>query len=184
MGFSLQCGILYMPQGAGRRWWRVLGWPCSGDPGWHAARRPAEALCLRWNYWMEFLVDVSVHKLESSYIRVFVWFSTFIFPFYKMQFMNTFKFSFFADFLFGFLKPEKRMFFFKICSRLWIAWSKRLESFVKMMSKNSVSGKNCLLVYPNHKFINDDILSFYAMYDTCDADGPDRIVEGQAGEVS
>ncbi len=46
------------------------------------------------------------------------------------------------------------------------------------MSKNSVSGA------PKHWFVNDDILSFYAMYDTCDADGPDRIVEGQAREVS
>ncbi len=45
-----------------------------------------------------FLVEVSGHKLESSQIRVFVWFSTLIFPFYKMLFMNRLEFSCFTDF--------------------------------------------------------------------------------------
>ncbi len=43
---------------------------------------------------MAFLVEVSGHKLESSQTRVFVWFSTLFFPFYKMLFM----FSCFGDF--------------------------------------------------------------------------------------
>ncbi len=41
---------------------------------------------------MEFLngilLKVSKHELESSQTRVFIWFSTFIFPFYKMLFMK------------------------------------------------------------------------------------------------
>ncbi len=45
-----------------------------------------------------FLVEVSGHKLKSSHIRVFVWFSTIIFPFYKMLFMNRLEFSCCADF--------------------------------------------------------------------------------------
>ncbi len=52
----------------------------------------------RWNSWTAFLVEVSGHKLESSLNWVFVWFSTLIFPFYKMLFMNRLKFYFFADF--------------------------------------------------------------------------------------
>ncbi len=42
-----------------------------------------------------FSVEVSGHKLESSHTRVFVWFSTLIFPFYKMLFMKN---SCLADF--------------------------------------------------------------------------------------
>jgi len=64
--------------------------------------------------WTAFLVDVSGHKLKSCQTRVFVWFSTLIFPFYKMLFMNRLEFSCFADFLYGSLKPEKNMLFFKI----------------------------------------------------------------------
>jgi hypothetical protein len=45
-----------------------------------------------------FLVEVSEHKLKSSRTRVFVWFSTLIFPFYKMLFMNKLEFSSFAKF--------------------------------------------------------------------------------------
>jgi hypothetical protein len=63
---------------------------------------------------MAFLVEVSGHKLESSQTRVFVWFSTLIFSFYKMLFMNRIELSCFADFSKGFLKPEKSMGFFKM----------------------------------------------------------------------
>ncbi len=50
----------------------------------------------------------------------------------------------FCGFFFFFvriLKPEKSMVFFKIRQKkgLWIAWSKRLESCVKLMFKNSIS---------------------------------------------
>ncbi len=49
---------------------------------------------------------------------------------------NNLEFSCFADFfLYWFLKPEKST----VWKVLWIAWSKRLESFVKLMSKNSIS---------------------------------------------
>ncbi len=51
---------------------------------------------LRWNSWTAFLVKVSGHKLESSHTRIFVWFSTLIFPFYIMLFMNRLELSCFA----------------------------------------------------------------------------------------
>ncbi len=79
----------------------------------------------RWISWTTFLVEVSGHKLESSQSRIFVWFSNFNFPFKKMLLMN-------------------RLFFLFL--GFWIAWIKRLESFVKLMSKNSISG-NCLLMF-------------------------------------
>ncbi len=47
---------------------------------------------------MEFLVEVSRHKLKSYQTRVFVWFSKIIFLFYKMLFMNRLEFSGFVDF--------------------------------------------------------------------------------------
>jgi hypothetical protein len=62
---------------------------------------------------MAFLVEVSEHKLEYSQARVFVWFST-LFPFYKMLLMKRLEFSCFADFVYGFLKPEKSLVFLKI----------------------------------------------------------------------
>ncbi len=42
--------------------------------------------------------EVSGHKLESSHTIVVVWFSTLIYTFYKMLFMNRREFSCFADF--------------------------------------------------------------------------------------
>jgi hypothetical protein len=39
---------------------------------------------LKWNSCTAFLVKDSGHKLKSSQIRVFVWFSTLVFPSYKM----------------------------------------------------------------------------------------------------
>jgi hypothetical protein len=68
----------------------------------------------RWNSCTPFFFEVSGRKLESSQTRVLVWFSTLIFPFYKILFMVRMKFSCFTDFLLGFLKPEKGMVFFKI----------------------------------------------------------------------
>jgi len=98
--------------------------------------------CQRWNSWTAFLVEESGHKLESSHTQVFVWFSTLIYPFYKMLFTNRSKFSFSQIFVYVFFKPEKSLVFFKnlLVERLWIAWSKRLESFFKLMTKKSVSG--------------------------------------------
>jgi hypothetical protein len=83
---------------------------------------------------------VSRHKLESSETPDFVLFSTLIFLFCTMLFMDRLEFSCFGDFLQGYLKPEKTMVFFKIHQKkgLWIAWSKRLESLVKLMSKKSI----------------------------------------------
>jgi hypothetical protein len=46
---------------------------------------------------MTFLVKVFEHKLESSLTRVYVSFSTLIFPFYKMISMNSLEFSRFAE---------------------------------------------------------------------------------------
>ncbi len=90
------------------------------------------------------LVEFSGHKTESSHRFEF---STLIFPFYKMLLMNRLTFSCTADFFKRIFKQEKRMVFFKIrqLKGLWIAWSKRPESFVKMMSKNSISGKKLLI---------------------------------------
>jgi hypothetical protein len=50
-------------------------------------------------FWI-FLVEVSGHKLESCQTPVFVWFSTFLFLFYKKCNTQVFLFR-------GFLKPEK-----------------------------------------------------------------------------
>jgi hypothetical protein len=46
-----------------------------------------------------------------------------------------------SRFFCAFLKPDYRLVFFENppVKRLWIAWSKSLESFVKLMSKNSIS---------------------------------------------
>ncbi len=94
---------------------------------------------LRWNFLTVFLVEVSGCNHESYQTEVLVWFSTHIFPFYKMRFTNRLEFSCFADFLFVcILKPP--------VEGLCIAWSKRLGSFIKLMlSKNSISGKSISL---------------------------------------
>ncbi len=53
--------------------------------------------------------------INSSLLRLeFLYGFTLIFPFYKLLFMNRLEFICFADFLYGFLKPEERMVFFKI----------------------------------------------------------------------
>ncbi len=53
---------------------------------------------LRWNSWTAFLVEVTGHKLESSQTWDFVCFSTLIFLFYRLIFLNRLEFSCFADF--------------------------------------------------------------------------------------
>ncbi len=63
---------------------------------------------------MAFLAVVSGHKLDSSQTQVFVRFSILSFLFYKMLFMNRVKYSCFADFFKGFLKPEKSIVFVEI----------------------------------------------------------------------
>jgi hypothetical protein len=52
-------------------------------------------------------------KLEFSQTRTFVWFSTFIFPFYKMLFMSRREFSCFVDFFVCIFKPELEYGFLK-----------------------------------------------------------------------
>jgi hypothetical protein len=58
------------------------------------------------------LVEVSGHKLKSSQTRVFVWFSTLVFPFYNKLFMNRLVFSCFADFFVWFSKTRVEYVFF------------------------------------------------------------------------
>ncbi len=67
---------------------------------------------------MEFLnsilAEISGQKIEYSQTRVFVSFSTFVFLFYKMLFMNRLEFSSLTwIFVVGVLKPKKSMVFFK-----------------------------------------------------------------------
>jgi hypothetical protein len=61
----------------------------------------------RWNSWTAFIVDVTGHKLEYFQTRVSVWFSTLIFPFYKMLFINRLKFSCVADFFVRMFKTRE-----------------------------------------------------------------------------
>jgi hypothetical protein len=60
---------------------------------------------------MEFLngilVEVSRQKHESSQTLVFVWFSTLIFPFFKMLFMKRLEFSCFVDFFVRIFKTRE-----------------------------------------------------------------------------
>ncbi len=60
---------------------------------------------------MAFLFEVSGHKLEASQTRVFVWFSTIIFSFYKMLLMNRLEFSCFADFFVRIFKAREDVWF-------------------------------------------------------------------------
>ncbi len=69
-----------------------------------------------WNSWTAFLDEVSRRKLDFSQTRVFVWFPTVIFPFYKMCFMKGLEFSCFGDF-FGLLKAERISFSLKSANR-------------------------------------------------------------------
>ncbi len=95
---------------------------------------------LRWNSWMAILFDVSGHKLESSQTWVFVWCCT---PHFSVlqnaihEQTQVFLFRGFFKRILKILKPEKSRVFFKIRQKkdLWIAWSKRLESFVKLMPR-------------------------------------------------
>ncbi len=77
---------------------------------WHLhfwlQRHPEQRRDQRWNSWSAFLVDVSGHKLESTQTRVFVWFSTFIFLFFKMLFTKDSSFYDLRIFLYVFLKQE------------------------------------------------------------------------------
>ncbi len=61
--------------------------------------------------------------------------------------MKRFEFSCFADFFKDFTTREE----YDFCKiRQWrelgIAWNKRLESFVKLMTKNSISGLDAALL--------------------------------------
>ncbi len=94
-------------------------------------------------------------NFESSQARVFVWFFTFIFLFYKMLFMNRLKFSCSRIFLFGVFKPEKSMIFCKIhsrrdCEQLAAKDSNLLS---KLTSKNFILGdeRNRIWRYESYK---------------------------------
>ncbi len=81
----------------------------------HVDRIPKKSKCsliLWWNSWTAVLVEVTEHKLEFSQTRVFVWFSTLIFLFYKILFIYWFEFSGFADFLVRIFKTRRRVCFF------------------------------------------------------------------------
>jgi hypothetical protein len=84
-----------------------------------------------------FLVEVSrVFSGSCFYLHLSV---------LQKLFINRLEFSYFSEFLVGtvFLKPEYSMVFFKnrlVEGTLKLAWSKRLLSFVKLLSKNSISG--------------------------------------------
>jgi len=68
---------------------------------------------LRWNSWTTFSVEASGDKLESSQTRVFVWFSTIVYPFYESY--SWIDLSFLVSRIFGrVLKPKKSVVFFKI----------------------------------------------------------------------
>ncbi len=75
-------------------------------------------------------------------------FSILIFPFNKMVFMKRLEFYSFADFCKVFQSQRRVWFSVKIRQQkgLGIAWRKRFWSFVNLMSKNSISGKEEL--YP------------------------------------
>ncbi len=100
-----------------------------------------------------------------------------------MLLMNRLEFSCFADLLLWILKPEKRMVFSKICQykELWIAWRK-YSSLLLSWRPRIPSLDRMFGSVPKHWFVNDNIMSFCSIYHTCDADGPDRIVECQAGK--
>ncbi len=73
--------------------------------------------------------EVSGYKLESSQSLLIVWFSTFIFLFYKMLFMSKLEFSCFADFFCKDYKNKSRVWFsFRSASRSDCEWCKRLDS--------------------------------------------------------
>jgi hypothetical protein len=94
----------------------------------------------RWNSWTAFLLEASRHKLESSQAWVFVWFS----PLISTRCYSWIDSSFLYSWIFFacIFKTRAESGFFKIppVERLWVAWSKRLESFVKFMSESSISG--------------------------------------------
>jgi hypothetical protein len=79
--------------------------------------------------------EVSGNKLESSLTRVIVWFSTLIFPFYKLQFMNRLEF-----FVRIFKTREEYCFLLNLQEEGTVNSMEQLESFVKLMSMNSTSG--------------------------------------------
>jgi hypothetical protein len=95
---------------------------------------------------MAFLVEASGHKTvfsDLSFCLVLL-FCTRMYPFYKMlihEYTPVFLFRGFFIRVFK-TREEYLMFSLKSGSRrdCEIAWSKRLESFVKLMSKNFISG--------------------------------------------
>ncbi len=94
---------------------------------------------LRWNSWRAFLVEVSGHKLESFQTPVFSGFLPF--PFYKMLFMKRLELSCFADLFERIFKSREGYGFLwnPPVERIVNSRSKRLESFVKLKLKDSIS---------------------------------------------
>jgi hypothetical protein len=80
---------------------------------------------------MAFSVDFSVHELSLLRLEFLSGFLSSFFWFYEMLFMNRLEFSCFADFFVRMKKTEEG---------LVNSMEKRLEYFVKLMSKNSIRG--------------------------------------------
>ncbi len=65
-------------------------------------RKEIESRHHEMEFLLAYLVAVSGHKLESTQTWVYIWFSTLIFPFYKMLFMNRLEFLVSQIILYGF----------------------------------------------------------------------------------
>jgi hypothetical protein len=95
---------------------------------------------------MAFLVEVSGHKTvfsDLSFCLVLL-FCTCMYPFYKMLIHEYTPVFLFRGFFIRVFKTREEYLWLTLKSGsrrdCEIAWSKRLESFVKLMSKNSISG--------------------------------------------
>jgi hypothetical protein len=80
----------------------------------HRSLQPCDKMSrpiLRWNSWTAFLVQVSGQILESSQTWVFVRFSTPVFLFYKMLFINSLVLLLFCGFFCMGFKNQSRVWF-------------------------------------------------------------------------
>jgi hypothetical protein len=92
---------------------------------------------------MEFLNDklaeVSGHKLASSQARVFVWFSTQVFLFYKMLFMNSSNFFVRGFSVWSFKTRVEYNFMDPPVEETVTNMEQNTRAFVEILSKNSIS---------------------------------------------
>jgi hypothetical protein len=96
--------------------------------------------CRDWRVIVLVLVLVSGHKIESSQTRVFVWFSTQVFLFYKMLFMNSSSF-FVRGFSVWSFKTRVEYNFMENppVGETVNSMEQKTRAFVKIMYKNSFS---------------------------------------------